>query len=52
MHDMNAAKRAVFICRQDAMLLSNFTAKLLHRISIFLEFHYLLASGLFKWCQR
>ena len=39
------AVTAVFICRQDAMLLSNFAAKLLDTISIFIEFHYLQASG-------
>jgi hypothetical protein len=41
---------AVFICRQDAMLLSSFAAKLLDPISILLDLHYLQASGFFKWC--
>jgi len=51
MHGMNAII-AVFICRQDAMLLSNFASKLLDRISMILEFYYLQVSGFFKWCQR
>jgi hypothetical protein len=39
---------AVFICRQDAMLLSDFAAKLFGCIPVFLELRHIKAYGVFK----